>query len=137
MVAGHGPQNRGSFMKSSVGKMAYAASMCQACGYAFCSIEDLTTHICQAGGPHKCRYCQQAFLTKQDLLAHLRTHTGKKPHICGLCNREFSRASSLKIHKRIHTGEKPFKCESCDISFTFRSSYVYHMQKEHSAKNNS
>ena len=44
--------------------------------------------------------CKKRFGTKQNMEAHLRTHTGEKPYECTVCTSNFTRLHHLKKHVR-------------------------------------
>ena len=48
--------------------------------------------------PHKCPECPKSFYTKQELAAHIRTHTGEKPFKCTICSKYFGRIYHQKRH---------------------------------------
>ena len=50
-----------------------------------------------------CPFCDRIAKTKQNILNHIRTHTGEKPYVCEICNRAFSAGNNLKRHALSHT----------------------------------
>lgn len=68
-------------------------------------------------GKYHCAVCNNSFSRKQNLKAHLVTHTEKKPYLCGHCGFSFRRPYDLRRHERIHTDEKPFTCVVCNKTF--------------------
>ena len=50
-----------------------------------------------------CPFCDRITKTKQNILNHIRVHTGEKPYVCEICNRAFSARNNLKRHALSHT----------------------------------
>ncbi|VDD92574.1 unnamed protein product [Enterobius vermicularis] len=76
------------------------------------------------------------FLSKHDLLLHVRMHTGERPNICHFpgCTKSYTRLENLKTHLRTHTGERPFHCKhaGCNKAFTNASDCAKHETRTHS-----
>ena len=65
--------------------------------------------------PHKCSHCGRGFFTRQELEAHVRTHTGDKPYVCQLCKKGFARAHHVKRHMNtVHSEKKQIKLDFMD-----------------------
>jgi len=87
--------------------------LCSDCGNSFGSQSTLIDHRKRKHlnhFPHKCKHCVKSFFTRQELEAHVRTHTGVKPFVCQTCNKAFSRSHHLKRHTQtVHSETKRMK----------------------------
>uniref|UniRef100_A0A8D8XN95 Transcriptional repressor CTCF n=1 Tax=Cacopsylla melanoneura TaxID=428564 RepID=A0A8D8XN95_9HEMI len=89
--------------------------------------------------PFPCNLCEQRFLNKSHLAAHIKTHTGERDVTCGLCFQSFySKADLVRHMKGRHLNIRSFTCHLCNKGF-FRKSYLkthlltIHMQPEDEA----
>ncbi|XP_066969973.1 zinc finger and BTB domain-containing protein 7A-like isoform X8 [Macrobrachium rosenbergii] len=76
---------------------------------------------------HQCPYCSYASARKDNLIVHIRTHTGEKPYQCPYCPSRFVQKGTLSNHIRTHTGERPFVCSVCCQAFARNSHLKVHM----------
>ncbi|CAH8535454.1 unnamed protein product [Dicrocoelium dendriticum] len=66
---------------------------------------------------HQCPFCPKSCERKDNLQAHIRTHTGERPYPCRFCPKAFPQKDHLRAHIRTHTGEKPYRCPQCLKAF--------------------
>lgn len=102
---------------------------CSFCNERFLTREDLIVHRASHTGesPIPCPMCGKSFVNKTTLGIHMRIHTGEKPYACPQCGKRFTQNGSLKIHMRTHSGEKPYICNQCPASFNNPSNLRRHM----------
>ena len=86
-----------------------------------------------AGVPQRkkksCELCPKQFYTNQQLIIHMRMHSGERPVECDLCPKTFLSTLAMKKHRRVHTGEKPFACKFVSISVHYS---IYYFIKNYS-----
>ncbi|CAH8854111.1 unnamed protein product [Trichobilharzia szidati] len=76
-----------------------------------------TVVTCCSRRRHQCPYCPKSCERKDNLQAHIRTHTGERPYPCRYCPKAFPQKDHLRAHIRTHTGEKPYRCPQCLKAF--------------------
>lgn len=53
--------------------------------------------------PFKCTLCEYKCRSKNNLIGHIRNHTGEKPFHCSECGRAFAMKSTLDQHLAAHS----------------------------------
>ncbi|XP_063955412.1 zinc finger protein Xfin-like [Lytechinus pictus] len=105
---------------------------CLVCYRAFIHKHSLDKHM-KTHQKLKCAECGKEFLFQQNLVNHMRTHTGEKPFKCSECQKNFMFETSLKNHMKRHAtphrSPKSFKCTVCQKEFMYENNLTKHMQK--------
>ncbi|XP_046604538.1 zinc finger protein Xfin-like isoform X1 [Neodiprion virginianus] len=88
---------------------------------------------------HQCTICPKSFKKKNNLIAHLRCHTGEKRFLCPSCNQPFVTRAKLNQHRaancspcsesQINDGERQrnYVCTVCQSAFHTRHVLQRHM----------
>uniref|UniRef100_A0A0K2V3Y5 Zinc finger protein 112like [Haplochromis burtoni] n=2 Tax=Lepeophtheirus salmonis TaxID=72036 RepID=A0A0K2V3Y5_LEPSM len=88
------------------------AHLCPECGSSFGSMSTLIDHrkrLHLALRPNKCSTCFKCFYSKQELIIHIRVHTGERPFPCKMCDKSFTRSHHLKRHSdNVHKKKDDF-----------------------------
>lgn len=75
----------------------------------------------------KCAVCSKVFTRSNNLVKHMRSHSGENPYACSECDKRFSQKFDLNRHLLTHTGEKPYSCEHCSYTCAQRSTLNQHL----------
>ena len=81
---------------------------------------------------HPCDVCGYVFHDFNNLIRHIRVHTGEKPYACEICGKAFSQKGQLNIHKLTHGGTRQYQCEMCPKLFLTNSGLHKHRRQVHS-----
>ncbi|XP_053322563.1 zinc finger protein 135-like [Spea bombifrons] len=72
---------------------------------------------------YKCADCGEVFTSREQVLMHMRRHTGERAppgetfYICPQCKKSFLHKEQLRGHRRVHMVERPFVCTECGKGF--------------------
>ncbi|XP_018320834.1 zinc finger protein 883 isoform X1 [Agrilus planipennis] len=106
--------------------------MCKYCDQAFTTKNDCALHESTGHNsniPYTCVNCNMGFADRSQYSAHLKSiHQNDKPYNCPECERTFARRSDLRKHTIVHTGVKPFTCTICLKSFSRNTNLSKHMR---------
>ncbi|XP_033725321.1 uncharacterized protein LOC117315282 [Pecten maximus] len=103
---------------------------CSICGKTFSESENLLIHLRMHSGEklYKCEVCGNGFTRKTQLAIHMRIHTGEKPYECEVCGKTFRQSNGLNLHMITHSEVKPYNCQSCGAGFGRKAHYEKHMR---------
>ncbi|KAI8433179.1 hypothetical protein MSG28_015271 [Choristoneura fumiferana] len=104
---------------------------CGVCEEQFDTLSSLGDHVCHhPKKPVSCDICKKKFRFQNDLVAHVRLHTGEKPYICDVCKKQFRLKHTMSMHIRtMHLGEHPFSCKVCKKKFRTSQALGKHVRK--------
>ncbi|XP_041470293.1 uncharacterized protein LOC121419889 isoform X2 [Lytechinus variegatus] len=80
---------------------------------------------------YKCTECEDKFALENQLINHLKFHTGGKPFACSMCKASFSQDNSLAKHLQMHKKENLYECVKCGILFVNLNKICEHDLKVH------
>src|SRR5690606_14563043 len=101
-----------------------------------------STAALQSEKPFRCDQCKATFVSKSNLCAHQRIHSGEKPFACDKCPSRFSSRNNLNRHILSHAGIKRFECHICHSKFTanktlkVRNFTLFHVYNKNNQHNN-
>lgn len=85
-----------------------------------------------------CTKCSKTFTRKNNLEAHMRTHTNERPHACSICGKTFIRLADRQRHEVIHN-RKIYRCKGtlssgaswgCGLKFEQLDKFGQHFRSE-------
>lgn len=90
-------------------------------------------------GNLQCKICDETFGSQQEIVYHLKVHTGSrtvknetdKKFTCEVCNRKFFTAKDVRRHLVVHTGRRDFLCPHCPQKFGRKDHLVRHVKNAH------
>lgn len=90
-------------------------------------------------GNLQCKICNATFSTRQEIVYHLKVHTGSrtlksetdKKFTCSYCERRFFTAKDVRRHLVVHTGRRDFLCPFCPQKFGRKDHLVRHVKNAH------
>lgn len=86
-----------------------------------------------------CKICNKIFESKDDLMFHLKIHSGSrviktpadKKYRCSFCDRSFYTGKDVRRHLVVHTGLRDFLCQFCPQRFGRKDHLTRHIKKSH------
>lgn len=98
----------------------------------------MAIHSAQDGNL-ECRMCGAVFINQQEVLQHLKVHSGsrslktqaEKKYNCNYCDRKFFTGKDVRRHLVVHTGNRDFECPHCSQKFGRKDHVVRHIKKSH------
>lgn len=86
-----------------------------------------------------CKICNKVFESKDDLMYHLKIHSGSrviktpadKKYRCNFCDRSFYTGKDVRRHLVVHTGLRDFLCQFCPQRFGRKDHLTRHIKKSH------
>lgn len=87
-----------------------------------CGVKSIACHICGK------------FINKMNVKCHLAIHKGERNFICPVegCGKAFLLKNKLQQHSKSHSNECSYECSFCKSAFKCRQSLISHMAKKHS-----
>ena len=116
---------------------------CERCAkeysYSFSYRTHMAFHAAESGETLDCGICKKSFEKKEDLLFHLKVHTGaraaknatEKIHGCPECDKKFFTRKDVKRHLITHTKKRDFLCQFCPQRFGRKDHLSRHLRTSH------
>ncbi|OWF46387.1 Zinc finger protein PLAG1 [Mizuhopecten yessoensis] len=121
--------------------------VCEECGkeysYNFSYRTHKAFHDAESGRTTECGICHKEHETREELLYHLKVHSGarsvknclEKTHECIDCCKKFYTKKDVRRHMITHTKKKDFLCQHCPQRFGRKDHLTRHLRSSHSGDN--
>lgn len=121
--------------------------VCEECGkeysYNFSYRTHKAFHDAESGRTTECGICHKEHETREELLYHLKVHSGarsvknclEKTHECPDCCKKFYTKKDVRRHLITHTKKKDFLCQYCPQRFGRKDHLTRHLRSSHSGDN--
>ncbi|KAH3696333.1 hypothetical protein DPMN_083796 [Dreissena polymorpha] len=122
---------------------------CEVCMKEYCYSFSYRTHMAihraERGETLSCGICKKEFENKEQLLFHLKVHTGaraaknttERTHTCFDCGKKFFTRKDVKRHSVTHTKRKDYLCQHCPQRFGRKDHLTRHLRTSHTGNENS
>ena len=85
--------------------------------------------------PFACDTCEKRFDRKENLMRHVRIHTGDRRYVCNYCGKGYTDPSGLKKHViNKHNDGPKFTCEHCSTVLVSKERLEKHFATQHMAE---
>lgn len=82
--------------------------------------------------PFACDTCDKRFDRKENLMRHMRIHTGDRRYVCNYCGKGYTDPSGLKKHViNKHNNDPKFTCEHCNTVHVSKERLEKHFATQH------
>lgn len=80
-----------------------------------------------------CETCGKAFVSQENLRLHNLSHVGPEgwEFCCEICSKKCLTKQKLEEHRRTHSKEKPFQCDHCGEKYAHRHNLRNHVNNKH------
>lgn len=116
------------------GSLSY---QCHFCDEAFVTIQQVWIHMKthSPGEKIKCRHCEKCFKSYLTLVRHENKHEGTFNYVCSYCGKAFVTPYGRDRHEMTHNAAKNVQCEKCTMTFYTRAEYNRHMRYHDNVRN--
>ncbi|XP_039755650.1 zinc finger protein 260-like isoform X2 [Pararge aegeria] len=108
--------------------------MCNLCDKPFLMRENLIAHMASHTNTEtmfKCIYCKEKYSNQNDLIKHEKQHLVCGMYYCIICQQSFDCRNKLSMHFKTHLKVKDFICQHCGKEFLRMNSMRRHVQISH------
>ncbi|CAH1792431.1 unnamed protein product, partial [Owenia fusiformis] len=104
----------------------YTCSGCGKVFFAYQSLVQHEAQIHSIGAKRvTCEICGKSYNIEKGLRAHIKV-AHQRQLKCVFCEKRFGRKNQLEAHLNTHTNTKPFKCDICEVGFAHSGTLYRH-----------
>lgn len=104
--------------------------ICELCEKTYSNASNLSKHkrlVHRGILSFICRFCGEAFPSRQTRDTHSRIHSGDAPYHCDYCTKSFRSKQTLQRHIEMHLDIRKYACHFCPKKFRKGSHLMYHI----------